>query len=96
MGYDTKDIAVNAQNIASTYASQKIELEKLNAEYADLDSQYKEIGKQIAIQEVGMTKFQKTLARTGVVGRTAITMIKTALYSIGIGLIIAALVKAYD
>ena len=96
MGYDTSELARNAQGMASLYADQTIELEKLTKEYAELDSQYKKIQQDIAIQEAGMTKFQKTLAKTGVVGRAAIGMIKTALYSIGIGVVISLLVKAYD
>ena len=96
MGYDTSELARNAQGMASLYADQAIELDKLTKEYAELDSQYKNIQQDIAIQEAGMTKFQKTLAKTGVVGKAAIGMIKTALYSIGIGLIIAGLVEAYN
>lgn len=94
MGLSTEYLTKNAQLLSSTYADNCRETERLTQEYSKLDAQYKEVNEQIQLQEAGMTKFQKTLARTGVVGRTAMTMIKTALMSIGIGLLIEGLVLA--
>lgn len=94
MGLSTEYLTKNSQLLSSAYADNYKETERLTEEYSKLDAQYKEVNEQIQLQEVGMTKFQKTLARTGVVGRTAMTMIKTALISIGIGLLIEGLVLA--
>lgn len=94
MGLSTEYLTKNYQLLSSTYADNYRETERLTEEYSKLDAQYKEVNEQIQLQEAGMTKFQKTLARTGVVGRTAMTMIKTALISIGIGLLIEGLVLA--
>lgn len=86
-------IDTDVQAMSNRFADAKLKSETAKAEIEKVNSELELIQKQIAEQEVGMTKFQKTLARTGVVGRTAFTMIKTALASIGIGLLIAGVVK---
>ena len=45
---------------------------------------------------VGLGVTQKTIRATGVAAKAAATMIKTALYSIGIGLIIEGIVQIYN
>lgn len=72
--------------------SKQVEISTANI--ADLDKQIALVQKDIVTAEAGMTKFQKVLARTGVVGRTAFNMLKTAIASVGIGLLIAGVTAA--
>lgn len=94
MGYTLNDLF--GQNLSAMYANASKSAEETTKNIAEVNKQLEIVQKEIATQEAGMTKFQKTLARTGVVGKAAIGMIKTALYSIGIGLLIAGLSKAVE
>lgn len=92
MGYSLNDL-VN-QNIAGMYADASKAAGEASDRIAEVDVELKAVQAEIEAQELGMTKLQKVIARTGVVGRAAFTMIKTALASIGIGILISLLVKA--
>ena len=87
-------VDTDVQSMANTIADAKVRSEEAVTEIGKVNEKLAEVQSQIAIEEAGMTKFQKVLARTGVVGKTAFAMIKTALASIGIGILISLLVKA--
>lgn len=78
----------------NNYGNVSKQVEITTANIADLDKQIALVQKDIVTAEAGMTKFQKVLARTGVVGRTAFNMLKTAIASVGIGLLIAGVTAA--
>lgn len=96
LGVNLKLEEASMQNLVGILTDQRSAVKEASQQIEQIDIQINSLNKEIAAAELGMTKFQKVLAKTGVVGRVAIGMIKTALYSIGIGLIIELLVQAYN
>lgn len=101
LGHSIKADQLNMEAFTNQYAHLFQEVEKNGRIFienkdalAGIDKQLEKTRGEIANAEIGMTKFQKVLAKTGIVGKTAVTMLKTALASIGIGLLISLLVKA--
>lgn len=85
---------VNLQNLTSQLVDMRNAVTSSESAVAAIDKQIEIINKQIVETEAGMTKFQKVIARTGVVGRTAFNMLKTAIASVGIGLLITGVTAA--
>lgn len=85
---------LNLQNLTSQLIDMKQAVQDGESAVAAIDNQIEVLNKQIADAEIGMTKFQKAIAKTGVVGRTAFNMLKTAIASVGIGLLITGVTAA--
>ena len=94
LGINIRADEVNMQSFAGILSDQSIAVKEATKAVEDIDVAIEKNKADIAAAELEMTKFQKILARTGVVGKTAFAMIKTALASIGIGILISLLVKA--
>lgn len=96
LGVNLRLEEASMQNLTGILTDQRAAADKAAESVRQIDTQLESLKSEIAAAELGMTKFQKVIAKTGVVGKFAIGAIKTALYSIGIGLIIAGLVEAYN
>lgn len=103
LGYNIKIDEVNMQGFTNQLADMTKTVENNGKAYndnktalAELDKQLATTRKQIAEASIGMSAFEKTFPKAARAAKAAAGMIKTALYSIGIGLIIAGLVKAYE
>lgn len=96
LGVNLRLEEASMQNLTSILAEQRNVSQQAAESVRQIDVQLESLRGEIAAAELGMTKFQKVIAKTGVIGKRAIGMIETAIYSIGIGLIIAGLVEAYQ
>lgn len=93
-GYSEGDVLASMKNLGKDFAEQEEAVKNLEGSIAKTKETMAGLEKEILLAEVGMSKFAKALFRIPILGKAvqiAITGIKVALASIGIGLIIQAI-----
>ena len=96
LGVNLKLEEASMQNLVGILSDQRAAADEAAESISKIDGEIAKLQEEIAAAQVGMTKFEKSWPRVAKAAKVASGMIKTALYSIGIGLIIAGLVKAYE
>jgi len=90
MGYSAEEANATLLTLAKGGYQQTIEQTKVAREA------FERVNAEIKLQEASMGKLEKAFMKMGKTGAIAFNMLKTALYSIGIGILITAIVKAID
>ena len=90
MGYSAEEANATLLALAKGGYQQTIEQTKAAREA------FERVNAEIKLQEASMGKLEKAFMKMGKTGAIAFDMLKTALYSIGIGILITAIVKAID
>lgn len=96
LGTNIKLEDLSMQSITQLLADQRKASKDAEESIQQIDVQMESLQKEISLAELGMSKFAKSFPKAAAAARVAAGMIKTALYSIGIGIIIAALVEGYN
>lgn len=93
-GYAKEDIIPSLAAITKEFGTQSVKMDEMAESIKKTEEKMAGLQKEIDLAEVGMSKFAKTLYRIPILGKAvqlAITGIKVALASIGIGLLIQGL-----
>ena len=93
-GFAIEDFIPSLAAITKEFGTQSVKLVEMAESIKKTEEKMAGLQKEIDLAEVGMSKFAKTLYRIPILGKAvqlAITGIKVALASIGIGLLIQGL-----
>lgn len=90
MGYSAEEANANLLALAKGGYRQTIEQTKAAREA------YERVNAEIKLQEASMGRLEKAFMKMGKTGAVAFNMIRTAIYSIGIGVLIGLIVKGID
>ena len=96
LGVNLRLEEASMQNLTGILTDQRAAADKAAESVRQIDTQLESLKSEIATAELGMSKFAKSFPKAAAAARVAAGVIKTALYSIGIGIVISLLVEGYN